>query len=637
MDGHLVFGKADQPQGFVNLAMTKWDGNPEPIVREILQNCLDASVEADRERSEVSFTIRQIPIRDIPGIDAYREHFDGAVREREKGNQGEPELLVVERIRRVLAERKVRVLACRDNGIGLDADRMKRILTEGNTDKSGGGSGAFGIGHLTAFAASDLRFVHYAGRHRSNGALRDISSAHAVLASRTIDENSGRCADGFWLLGDDRTLFHQHPYPDEVPTLHRSEMDLLADTGSVVCMIGFNDFRSDEKPIDAIARVSAKNFLAAIWNGKMVVQVRDEVSGTEEMIDRDSLESILSRERSRKRADQGGGWLSGEQAFRAWRTLEEGVTLRFEEEGVVAYFRLLDSPKDRSRVQLFRNGMWITNEADQLLPRDFNGFRPFDSVLEVGSGTVGRLIRGAEGPEHRGLERQRRLGGQDSTRLLDKLKEIAARLRKEAGRIEQSEEFTPSGFAMFRGDAEREAEKVPPYRPRRSPLVPEPASEEPGEGESTPQPGGEDGGPVDPEPGPGPRPRPPRPFTPKPGRSVHGRCSIRAIADPSGDISRLRVLWRSPPGVKQSKANLVVRVRIPSGSDETCVHPIGPKWLQIKDLQHNGQNTRPHAGGFEVELPQGEEPFTIRLSEPIADANAAEVDVVARRDTNAEG
>ena len=83
--------------------------------------------------------------------------------------------------------------------------------------------------------------------------------------------------------------------------------------------------------------------------------------------------------------------------------------------------------------------------------------------------------------------------------------------------------------------------------------------------------------------------------------------------------------------------NLVVRVRIPSGSDETCVHPIGPKWLQIKDLQHNGQKTRPHAGGFEVELPQGEEPFTIRLSEPIADANAAEVDVVARRDTNAEG
>ena len=78
------------------------------------------------------------------------------------------------------------------------------------------------------------------------------------------------------------------------------------------------------------------------------------------------------------------------------------------------YFRSLSDSaqlRARSRVQVFRNGMWITNEADRLLSRDFNGFKPFDAVLEIDSGDVGDLIRGAEGPEHRGLER-RRLGKQ---------------------------------------------------------------------------------------------------------------------------------------------------------------------------------------------------------------------------------
>lgn len=633
MDGDLIFGQANQPQGFQNLAMAKWDGNPEPIVREMLQNCLDAAVEADRTSGEVCFTIRQVPVGEIPGIQAYREHFEAAVHEREKGKQGAAEIRVVEQIKRVLKGSHVRVLLCRDNGIGLNTDRMQRILTEGNTDKSDAGAGAFGIGHLTAFAASDLRFIHYAGRSRSSGSLRDVASAHAVLASRTVGKNRGLGAHGFWLLGDDTTLFHRHPYPNTVPPLLRSEMDCLADTGSVVGVVAFNGFRSEEQPIDAISRVAAKNFLVAIWNGRMVVHIRDETTSAEETVDRERLERILDRQRNRKHADQGGGWLSGEQAFRAWETLEMGRRLRFEDQGVGGFFRSLGErakPRARSRVQVFRNGMWITNKADRLLPRDFTGFKPFDAVLEIDDGEVGDLIRGAEGPEHRGLER-RRLDKRASKRLLDQLKALAARLYEEAGRVEQSEEFTPTGFAMFSGDAEREAEKVPPYRPRRSP-VDAPAAEGTEGEESSPQPDDEEGGPIDVEPGPRPRsPKRPRRFTPKPGKSIRGRCSVRAIADESGRIGQLHVMWRPSSGVKRSSDNLVVRVRIPSGSDETCAHPISPRWLRIEELRCNGEISSPQDGGFEVGLPKGEEPFTIILSDRIADANSVEVDVVGRR------
>ena len=90
-------------------------------------------------------------------------------------------------------------------------------------------------------------------------------------------------------------------------------------------MIGFNGFRSEEKPVDAISRVAAKNFLVAIWNGSMVVHIRDETTSSEETVDRERLEVILDRERTRKRAEQGGGWLSGEQAYRNMADLGDGT------------------------------------------------------------------------------------------------------------------------------------------------------------------------------------------------------------------------------------------------------------------------------------------------------------------------
>lgn len=635
MDGDLFFGKASEPQGFSTLVTAQWDGNPEPIIREMLQNCLDASVRANRDTSRIWFTIRRVQIEEIPGIKAYRKHFEGALRERAKGKQGEPERIVVQQIKQVLNGSHTRVLFCRDNGIGLDSDGMQRILTEGNTDKEDAGAGVYGIGHLTAFAASDLRFIHYAGRSQSNGDFQDIASAHAVLASRREGPNSGRNAHGYWLLRDDLTLYHRHPYPKKVPSLMESEMQFLLDTGSVVCVIGFNNFRSEEATIEAISRVAAKNFLAAIWNHKMVVHICDEESSSEETVDSESLGSILNRQRNRKQAEQRGGWLSGEQAFRTWQTLTMGRKLHFEEQGVCGYFRLLDSsanPQTRSRVQIFRNGMWITNGADHLLPRDFNGFKPFDAVLEIEGGEVGKLIRGAEGPEHRGLQRKR-LDKKDNRKLLKKLRQFADRLKEEAGQVEHFEEFTPPGFAMFRGDTEREAEKVPAYRPRRSLLE---AVEEIGGNESTPQPDEEAGGPVDPEHGPNPRPKHPRRFTPKPANSIRGRCSVRAITETNGQISQLRVMWQPPNKLRLTNKNLFVRVRIPSGSDETCEHPISPRWLRISELRQNSEVSRPKDSGFEIELPQKEEPFTIVLSDHVADANAIEVDVVGRRPPKSE-
>ena len=379
-DAALVFPRTGVPQGFATLATQQWDGNPEPVVREMLQNSLDACVKAGRSSGEVSFTVREIATDQLPGIREYRHHFESAVRERAQQPQSPAEKAIIRRIRGVIEQQRVCLLLCRDNGVGLRPDTMRGLLTEGNTDKAEAGAGAFGIGHLTAFAASDMRYVLYAGRngvshagrqHRSGSSGQSgsdaIVGAHAILATRSGSADDGGPqglgAHGFWLLRDGSSRSEQlglfdAAFPNVAPPVLRPELDLVEDTGTVVCIAGFNRFNSDdETPVQAIARVAAKNFLVAIHRGTMTVHVRDETADppATASVERGRLRRLLRGESQQKRSGT-HGWLAGEQAFRCVRTLEEGRTLALAC-GASAKVRLLDSAEGgKSRVQLFRDG-----------------------------------------------------------------------------------------------------------------------------------------------------------------------------------------------------------------------------------------------------------------------------------------
>ena len=621
MPAALVFPEAGQPQGFSTLATSQWQGNPEPVVRELLQNCLDAAVAANRQCAEIDFTIRNVPLDTIPGIDQYREHFEDATRQRAQGKQGHAEVQVIGQIGKELSSPHVAVLFCRDNGVGLNHDRMARLLTEGDTDKEIG-AGAFGVGHLTAFAASTLRFVFYAGRYRNGDQLADVASAHAILASRRVNDTRGRGGHGFWLTSP--TLFDPKPCPGTAPPLLKKELGWLESTGSVVAILGFNCFRSVEPPAQAIARVAAKNFLVAIWSGRMDVRVHDERDGANIVVDRSHLKSTLVPGRNQKRAEQGGGYLSGEQAYRAWETLEHGKTVELEASATARFRRLeYDGRRPTTRVQLFRNGMWITNKPPYLGPTDFGGHNPFDAVVMTGSGLLAGLVRGAEGPEHRGIE-MGRLGSRDWTRLRDLLKGIADRFRGQAGEIRGAEEYEPEGFALFQGDRIMVAEVAPPYRPR--------AGEE-GDSKVTTLVRDDDAPTIDP-PEPKGKKKAGRGARPKPGPRMKGRLAVRGNLGKDGTVTSLDTSWRPASTRRIAGSYQAARVRIPSGSDETCEQPLPPVWLQISKLVINGEPSTHGHSKYEARLPWGEVDFTLHLHEStsLTDPSAVEVDIVRRRD-----
>ncbi len=649
-DATLVFTPTGQPQGFATLATTQWDGNPEPVIREILQNSLDACVKVERA-CEVSFTIGEVACHEIPGMEDYERHFRDAERERSGHAQGPAEKKIIKAIEKVLGRDRVGILFCRDNGIGLNADSMGRLLTEGNTDKTDAGAGAFGVGHLTAFAASDTRYVLYAGRSRdgggisgagsggngAHGSLRDVASAHAILASR-IERNAdgsvreGLGAHGFLLqrgtggtTGEQLGLFDPK-FPGLAPGLLRSQLQELPDTGTVLCITGFNRFRNDdEDPVDAIARVSAKNFLVAIQCGAMVVRVRDETARPPrtDVVDGAGLRVLLRKFNSQKRTRS--GWLPGEQAYRCLRTLEEGEPLTLGCGAEARVRRLPPSEGTTSHVQLFRNGMWITNRADKLTPPNFGSCNPFDAAIMIEDGEIADLVRGAEGPEHRGLDR-RRLGARRSRqRLLNLLREIRSELRRHAGEVEQTTLYTPEDFAVFGKRGGQVAETVARYQPRRVPEDDADTSEI-----TTPLPSGDgDAKAIDP-PG-GGTGKASRGAKPLPGRGVRGRSSILAVRNGDGEIDTLRVYWQPERSDPRTAGALGVRARIPSGSDETCELPLGPTWLRLKELRLDGRNpVPPNPDGYEALLPDGEFEFELKLAAPVPDANVLEVDFVRR-------
>lgn len=177
----LIFPEEQTSDGFAtNQTSLHSRGNAEPVIRELLQNCLDAR-RPDLDSVDVVFTVDKVSIKDIPAWNDYIDAFEAARIQRRKYNQLSPnDVKICERIDNAKQDGKITVLFCRDNGIGIDENKMNRLLSEGNTNKSDAGAGSVGLGHLTAFTASDLRYIVYGGKTESGF----IGSGRAILAAR---------------------------------------------------------------------------------------------------------------------------------------------------------------------------------------------------------------------------------------------------------------------------------------------------------------------------------------------------------------------------------------------------------------------------------------------------------------------
>ena len=586
----LYFAQTHSPHGFTHPALSHFDGDSEPVVRELLQNSVDA---ADKAGSpcEVKFEIRDIDNDELPGFATYRETFELAVAQREQERGGTPpthdEKIIVDRIRHHLDTPRIPVLICVDNGTGITPARMQSLLTSGNSDKGDGGAGSFGLGHHAAFSASDLRYVLYASRFRtSEGELQSVSSGHAVLATHIRGQGDTKrihAHDGFWVNNEDQVQLFVEPgeaYPRSAPPVLTPTMEAMPDAGMVVCIAGFNEFQREElesTSVEAIAYVAASNFCDAVRAESLTVSVRDTRSGEEEIVDPTSLERILLVKREERRASK-QGQIQGSYAYSANETLERGIAVTHEMgNGVAVAIRPVEG-NVRSRVHLYRKGMWITSSAENLRHNDFSDYMPFDAVVSLRDGDLERCVRSAEGPEHRGID-FKRLDSAEKKRLRRLLRDLRTLIRANLEAKSEQEEFRPADFAIVQGDATQTLESVG----RTSPSL---GGSKKGRGTGGTKSGKRKGeGAVR------------REGKARPGSVPKFAWAPQGTALDAGVFTALFSLREEVSGL------IGIRLSVPTGSDQTCDSPLPQRFLQLRAIRCEGRElsrTRAPAGVQEL-------------------------------------
>ena len=612
VESHLLFAPTHRPEGFTNSHLSGFDGSPEPIVRELLQNALDAGRDAARPVVQVRFEITEMQTRSIPGWGSYRNAFALAQQQRNSATSSHDESMAIDRIRSRAARDNVTLLICSDNGVGLDPRRMDAVLTSGNTSKGTAGAGSFGLGHHAAFAASDLRYVIYASRYGANGQHNTLMSGHAILATHTVGDEL-RAADGYLRPSDARSAFDgtADPYCSVVPEhLTRWGAD---GPGTTVCVVGFNRFRRTDKdpdPVDSICRAAATNFCDAITQGAMTVEASD--ARTTSLVDQASIGQILAEHSANKRANR-AGLLSGRVAHAAYQTLTQGLPIAAPMPGVRLRWRpLQDDAQHVTRLHVFRRGMWITSRDDALV-RALSDCQPVDAVLCLDGGDLEGLVRRAEGPEHQGIQRRRLNPGQRK-KMRGLLQTVCDAVVAAAGVRDHTSDYIPPGFADVGGYVVASAEMLP--RPRRANRGTRPSAQPTG---STP----------------GKRNRGQGRSRPRPGT----RPAYRSVLRPESDTTIAARLEYAEPADAASEM-IGVRLSRVSAGDATCDTPPPDEPLDLAEvLVHDSAGAEPQPATrrdqWEMLVPasRGLCEMTIKTVEPMGDPSLIELDIVKRSPT----
>ena len=395
--------------GFTPAGVSAFDNlRPAAVVRELIQNALDAARNAGVSPAMVRFRLTEVPRNKIPGIRSYESAFVKAV-ETQKAMTGGPltgqAQLTAGTIRNALAQDELDVLSVLDNGVGLDEQRMNALLSDGVSIKDGAATGTYGNGHCTAIPASDLRYVLYGGL--IEGGHR-IGAGHAVLASHyEAGERHQRSGDGFYIRdfrASHETLYN-YATGRQLPGLIAEALDIIeAETrhGTAVIIPAFNHFLEDQDLWSMVSQAASANFFVAIEKGDLVVSVDDDRSGAGKLLwvlDRSNLADVLNTHRDKRRA---AAFLNGRRAYEAHDVYRTGKRRLIETGAGAIEIRLRENPDGITRVDLCRNGMWITDRIPGV-SQSFADQVPFHAVLSL-SAREGRdlhdFIRIAEGPLH---------------------------------------------------------------------------------------------------------------------------------------------------------------------------------------------------------------------------------------------
>ena len=436
----LIFDRGPM-SGFAVLA-EQASVDPVTIIRELVQNSLDAADEAGRDQAVVRFELAKHKSKDIPAFDTYKASFR-KILSTSAYNQQDSAQSVIHGIKRQLKSAKTEVLFVLDNGVGLNDKRMMALLSEAINVKKRSAAGAFGYGHTTVFPSSDLRYILYGGVCKKS----KIAAGHAIMASFE-DRGEVKGKDGYFVVAKRESMSDPFVYPqdEEIPDIINDKLKIIEKewgTGSAVIIPGFNHFNdadnasAEEVLWGNIKKAVACNFFVAVHEGKLKIEYK--VGETVRSLDKTSIGSVLAEYCEEKRSKH---FLSGHKAQQAYNTLLFGESHKVKTSLGAIQIRLYQRNNlGRSEFNLCRNGMHITNSVPHLGRIDFANYIPFHCLILVdgSNGDFHRFIRKAEPPKHDEIK-MKMLDPKERAKLGNALNQIREDLKKHLKEL-QTEEF----------------------------------------------------------------------------------------------------------------------------------------------------------------------------------------------------
>jgi hypothetical protein len=253
------------------------DENAETsLVREMIQNALDARADHHKGPVTVEFELRDYNLSTLPDIEGLTEAATSALREHQ-GTQGVNKLEIA--VRTLTTHQgigSIPTLRIGDYGTtgltgnenvfdGKDAHLARLTRADGLSSDDPSRGGSFGIGSSAARIVSDLRTVAYITKPHDK--QENVYASLTYLAGWRDKDDKGHRATGIYTkLGIDGENVE---YLRGVSAL--AGFKPRTEDGTDVYVLGASTFAGDLQ-LKRLLRASVENFFVAIWNERLVVK-----------------------------------------------------------------------------------------------------------------------------------------------------------------------------------------------------------------------------------------------------------------------------------------------------------------------------------------------------------------------------
>ncbi len=376
--------------GYNNAGAEHFRSAPEEkLIREIIQNALDAACPAAQGPVEVDIFPCEVDPKDL-GAQGLKKHLLSCRQVMQEKGQSVGASAYAKSLK-ILRKSSVPALAILDrNTTGLTGSKWDSLIFEEGIpakESEGVSGGSFGIGKNAPYNAAELHAVIYSTLYSNNREGRVAKMAgRAVLVSHPCSKDGTMLQNiGFLTDSDGEAVWGQ-----DIPQPFR-----LRHTGTGLWILGFRPGTGWQA--NAI-KATVDNFFPAIHHRKLVVHIRDAPDVEPVTIRHDTIEELF---------DTGTRKSDSLYFFRAIRQVAVGTTNPTGILGSLDVYVCQDEQAPNRVAYVNRRGMLITATKERRKSNPFHpargastGWSNYAAVIIAANDATDRQIRKMENPAH---------------------------------------------------------------------------------------------------------------------------------------------------------------------------------------------------------------------------------------------